>query len=282
MIQVTEDNLEDFGDIIPVDIAENIGRQPYHCIALEEDANDFSAAMVWEFKHLNDVTKPTISRLSWLFAGNPDAGKEVFNEYGNVMREVEAKKSVAMIPEEEASGVTGVLTDAGFDLKKQEDENLIVTVGMLSKLDVIKKGKTPDYLTPLGSLMTRSFRRGLMNCVFHTKREKLEDLSCLSMDWFEPDISCSVQTDDKITGMLLVHKCSSGRLRIEFMSASGPDAKKDLLHMIRFSMLQAVSNYPEDTEVIIPRRDETARKLAAYFFPNSKGETCLFGERTEN
>ena len=35
IIQITEDNIDDFRDSIPVDIAENIGRQPYHCIAIE-------------------------------------------------------------------------------------------------------------------------------------------------------------------------------------------------------------------------------------------------------
>ena len=282
VIQITEDNIDDFRDIIPGDIAENIGRQPYHCIALEDGKDVLPAAMVWEYKHLNDETKPTLSRLSWLHADDPDAGNGVFTEYGDTIREVEAEKSMFLLPEAEVSGVEDVYKSAGFDLKAQEGEELTVTVGMLSGLDMIKKGKTPEYLSPLGTLMTRSFRRGLMNCIFHTQRERVEDLSCLPMDWFEPELSCSVQTDDKITGMLLVHKCSSGRLRVEFMSASGPDAKKDLFHMVRFAILQAVANYPSETEVIIPRRDEASRKLAAYFFPNKKGQASVFGERKEN
>ena len=226
--------------------------------------------------------KPTLSRLSWLQARDNESGSNIFSEYGAIVKEVETRKSLVLMPEEDAAGVTDVLRDVGFDLKKAEGENLIDTVGMLSKLGIIKNGKVPDYLSPLESLMARSFRRGLMNCIFHTKREKLEDLSCLPMEWFEPELSCSVQMDDKITGMLLVHKCSSGRLRVEFMSATGPDAPKDLLHMVRFSILRAVSNYPEDTEVIIPRRDESSRKLAGYFFPDRKGVSCVFGERTES
>ena len=282
LIQITEDNIDDFRDIIPVDIAENIGRQPYHCIALEEGDDDLPAALVWEFKHLNDVTQPTLSRLSWVHADDPKAGNEVFEEYGDIIREVEVEQSMFLMSEAEIYGAMDVIKDAGFDLKKQEGEELTVTVGMLSELDIIKKGKIPEYLSPLGSLMTRPFRRGLMNCIFHTKRDKIEDLSCLPMEWFEPELSCSVQTDDKITGMLLIHKCSSGRLRVEFMSATGPDAKKDLLHMVRFAIIQAVANYPSETEVIIPRRDEASRKLAGYFFPDKKGKTCVFGERREN
>lgn len=282
MIQVTEENLEDFRNIIPEDIAENISRPPYHCIVLEADGDDIPAAMVWEFKHLNDVTRPTISRVCWVHAENPDAGNEVFAEYGSVVSEVRPRKSMVLMPEDEGMGVRDILESAGFDLKRLEGEDLIVNVGMLSKLDIIKKGKTPEYLSSIESLSSRPFRRGLMNCIFHTKRDKLEDLSCLPIEWFEPELSCCVQTDDKITGMLLVHKCSSGRLRVEFMSATGPDGQKDLLHMVRFSILQAISNYPEDTEVIIPRRDASARKLAGYFFPDRKGEICIFGERTEN
>lgn len=90
-----------------------------------------------------------------------------------------------------------------------------------------------------------------------------------------------MEADDRINGFLLVHKLPSGKLRVECMCAFGPDLKKDLVYLMRFAILHAARIYTEDTEVIIPRKDDSTRQLAGYFFPNVAGEQCICGERNE-
>lgn len=281
-VSITQDNKDDFRELIPEDVAENLFRQQYRGIALGTDASDTSAALIWEYKHLNDVTKPTVSRLSWLYARDLPSGNKVFTEYGTHLGEIPAQKSVFSLPDEEVSPVRDTLKKAGFSMEEQEGEELAVTVGMLKNLDIVKKTKSPSHIRPLGTLEPRLFRRGLMNCLFHTKRDKIDDLAALPTDWFEPEVSCYAETDSRVTGLLLVHRCSSGRLRVEFMSATGPDGSTDLLYMVRCSILKAASNYPDDTAVVLPRHDESSRKLAGYFFPEGRGEMCIYGERAES
>ena len=66
------------------------------------------------------------------------------------------------------------------------------------------------------------------------------------------------------------------------MSAFGPDAQMDMIYMMRHAILQAESDFEGETEVILPRRDESSRKLIEYFFPNEKGKPSLYFERKEN
>ena len=278
-ILITEDNLVDFEDILPADVAENIGRDIYGGMVLCED--DERAAAVWEINHLEDATKPVTSRLFWLFSKKRQDLESLFSMYGLFVNSMMIRKSTVDLPKAEAEGVEKALLDAEFEVTEREGSDLVVTVGDLAKLDVVKKTKLPPNLYPFDKLMSRPYRSGIMNCIFRTKREILEDLSNLPMEWFDPELSCYVQTDDRVTGFLLVHKLPSGRLRVEFMSAIGPDARIDLVYMVRYSIMNAVKSYPKDTQVILPRRDLAAQKLVEYFFPGMRGEAHIFGEREE-
>ncbi len=68
---------------------------------------------------------------------------------------------------------------------------------------------------------------------------------------------------------------------MESMCAFGPDFQKDMMYMIRFAIRQAAGIYPEDTKVILPRRDESVTKLTSYLFPGTVGMQCIYGERNE-
>ncbi|MCR5788967.1 MAG: hypothetical protein K6G83_03685 [Lachnospiraceae bacterium] len=185
------------------------------------------------------------------------------------------------LPGEVSGELPDILRDAGFSVTEKEGEDLTVTVRDLSGLGVVSKKRVPSAMRALGTLNEPLFRRGLMNCIFHTKREVVEDLGSLPFSWFDPDISCYLETDNRINGFLLIHRLPSGSLRVEFLSAYGPDARTDLMFMIRFSILQAMKLCSEDIKVILRRHDEVARNLTGYLFPGKKGEPCLYGERAE-
>ena len=279
-IEITDENLEDFDDLLPEDIAENIGRETFRAAALVEKEKAL-AAMIWEINNLENESKDTTSRISWISPTDPSGGEKLFGEYGSCVHEVGAVSSHMEFPVADVRDILVIFKNAGFNLSKAEGGSLTVTIEDLSKLDVIKKTKLPANLKSIETLAARPFRRGLMNCIINTKRELLEDLSTLPMDWFDTDISCYVETDERITGFLLVHRLPSGKLRLEFMSAIGPDAKIDLFYMVRYSILQAIKKYPKDTNLIIPRRDKPATNLCGYFFPGKKGVSSIVGVRKE-
>jgi hypothetical protein len=51
--------------------------------------------------------------------------------------------------------------------------------------------------------------------------------------------------------------------------------------MLRYSIIAALKEYPDDTVVLIRRRNEAVRALIAKLFPLKKGEQAVAGERME-
>ena len=93
-ILITPMNLKDYSELIPQDIAENLVREPYRGIVIDADESDTSAALIWEYKYINDVTRPTVSRLQWLYARDFASGGEIFSEYGTLLEEVGVHRSL--------------------------------------------------------------------------------------------------------------------------------------------------------------------------------------------
>ncbi|MCR4640398.1 MAG: hypothetical protein K5697_00030 [Lachnospiraceae bacterium] len=241
--------------------------------------------MVFEITGYEDETRDTRSNLVWISANDSRAGADLFEEYGTLINSMEAQKSTVNMPKADAEDIIKLLWDNGFVLSEKEGKNIVVRVRDLIDLKFSRNSKnnikTQFRPKSLNTLNPREFRRGLMNCIFNTSRELLEDISDLPLEWYEGELSCYVEADGRINGMLLLHRLTSGSIRVEFMSAFGPDARTDLLHLMQFSSRRALELYPEDTMLIIPRRDDSAEKLTGYLFPKAVGGTCIYGERDE-
>ncbi len=278
--ELTEDNLEDFSDHIDPEEAENIGRDTYRGLAITTDSGDFNAGAIWEVKYLENEEKDTVSRLSWVSTQDSDSADELLNAYTEMVQEdMVVQTSLELFPDAIDETVLG---SHGFEVIKKEGSNIIISVGDLANLKLMHLNKIiPSYVTPLTDVREREFKRGLMNCMFRSKRELTEDLPYLPIEWYEPNLSCYVATDGKIEGYLLVHQTATDRLRVELLIDVGCDAQVELLNMVRFSMKQAVANYPPETKIVLRRSDNATQKLVAFLFPNVKGEQMLTGERKE-
>ncbi len=279
--EITEDNVELFDEFLSPEEAENIGRDTYRGVAVTEDDGSIGAGAIWEIKYSEDDEKDTVSRISWLTIADTDFEEPLFEAYSEMIRDEdveisEFELSPSLIDE-------NIFKKYGFEISEKEDSNIIITVGDLAQLKLMHLNKViPTYVTPLSEIKERDFKRGLMNCIFHSKRELTEDLSSLPLEWYEPNLSCYVTTDGKIEGYLLVHLTSTGKLRVELLIDVGFDSQMELLNMVRFSMKQAVNNYPPETTIILHRSDNASSKLVSFLFPDAKAETVLAGNRKEN
>ena len=55
-----------------------------------------------------------------------------------------------------------------------------------------------DDIKPLSVVSSRQFKAGVMTSVFHGRYGLLDDLPFLPMTRYDADISCCIETDDKI------------------------------------------------------------------------------------
>ncbi len=279
-VRITEDNIDEYEDIIDPDVAENIGREYFRGIAVHKDVDeDPEAVLVWEYKNLEE-SRDTEAEITWCKVSNEQSGQKLLEEYTAEAAESEVVKSFYELPagDEDARKC---LTEAGFNETEKEGRDIMVTVEELSELSFVKK-RIPPYVTAISELMVRQFRKGITNCVFSGRRGLLEDLEFLPMSWYDEDVSCCVQTDGKVNGFLLVNKTASGNLVIDFLFARDPDARINLVYMIRFAVNAASEKYPPETKVILRRHNEETWALVDKLFPNKKGINVCYGERSED
>ena len=279
-IRITEDNIDEYEDVIDADAAENIGREYFRGIAIQKDEDsEPEATLIWEYKNLEEDTD-TVAEITWCSVKNQKIGKELFDAYTAEIEDCETTRSFYELASDSDS-LKKAFTSAGFSAEVKEGRDVVITVGELAECLIAKK-KVPPYITGIGELMVRQFRKGITNCVFHGRKGLLEDLEFLPMSWYDEDVSCCVQTDGKVNGFLLVNKRANGDLVVDFLFALEPDARVNLIYMIRYAINMAVEKYPEDTRVVLRRHNEMTRALVEKLFPGKKGETVLAGERRED
>ena len=280
-VYLSIENLYLYEDYINPDVAENIGREFFRgLVVCKGDVP--CAAIVWEFLHLYDEHHPTVSRISWMKISDREAGEMLMDLYTEVMDENDVERSIFEFEAETVRDETEILKQNGFKVLEGEGSRIELKLEDFKNLSFLKKGKIPSYIKSIGELQKRTFRRGVADCVYYTKRDLSPDIIRLPLEWYEPELSCCNESDDECNGFLLVHKCVSGKMRIELLADWGPEPQIDMLYMIRYSLKQAFKLYPPDTKVIIIRSDKALIKLVSYLFPNKHGLKCVGGKRSES
>ena len=277
--KITDENIDEYEDFIDEDIAQSIGREFYRSIAIHDDGEEEPvAAVVWELKDFEE-DRDTEAEIEWLYIKDPKAGDMLMEEYENEIMDDEVKRSFFEFESMDKNS-SAVIKKSGFTAEKAESRDIVVTVEDLNNLSLVKK-KTPPYITSINDLMVRQFRKGITNCLFHSRKGILEDLAFLPMSWYDSDVSCCVQTDEKVNGFLLVHRKASGALVVDLLFALEPDAKINLLNMIRYSINAAYDKFPPETEVILRKHNGMTEALIHKLFPNKKGAEVIKGEKKE-
>ncbi len=276
---INEDNVEEYSELLDPDTARNISREYYSGLALH-NAGDVPAksAIVWELKNTEDDIE-TEAELEYIRLEDKKAGELLLKSFKEEVLNGDVKRSYFELESFDDS-VEKATEAEGYAPEKKESRNIVVSLEELANLSIIKKPGV-SYVTAINELMVRQYRKGITNCLFHGRKGLLEDLAFLPMSWFDQDVSSCVQTDGRATGFLLVHKTESDRLVVDLLFAMEPDAKLNLLQMIRYSVNAAMEKYPADTEIILKRHNDMSEALINKLFPNKKGVEVLAGKREE-
>ena len=277
--ELHEFNINNYMDVIGPDRAEDISRYYYRGVACLDDLDDtLKAALIWELKSV-ERDEDTSSEIMWIYDKDSEYLEYALDEYSKRVIEEDASRSffeLAGIGDSEEK----LLSASGFELLPVESRDLRIPLGEFRQLHTLRK-KAPGYIRSLGEINNDMFDQGLIKIMFNRNAGGLEDMYYLPKDWFDEKVSCCVMTDGMVNGFLLVHIYPSGLMMPVFFSSSGPDSRYNLLEMMRFSVHSALEAYPEDTTVLIRRRNESVRKLAEKLFPGKTGDMVMSGERNE-
>ena len=278
-VRITADNMSDFEDSLDGDVFEDMLRPFYRGLALcPEGEKEPTAIVVWELKNV-EGEEDTESELIYFNTTSTEDGAALLQEYTNELEPESVTRSFFEVEEvKEKNGQ--VLSDAGFEITGGESQDMIVTMGDFLDHPIAQK-KPLSHVVKLSELTEKQFKRGVMTCLVHNAKGLMEDLAFLTRDWFDTEVSCAVLDDDRVTGLLLCHKKSSGRVLIDMLYSVGAEYKIDIVSMIRFAVSNAGARYDRSTEVILRRHNKQVREIVNNLFPDKKGSDAVMGERNE-
>ena len=276
ILEINEDMQNGCEELMLPDTSENLTRRHSRALAAVNDEGQAEGILVWMLK---DKEEGPEAELIDFNGRNEDVMGQLLDEYGERTADDDVKRSfferVQMTSEEKQAFQT-----AEFDLEEKEGRDIILEVSELASMK-IKKKKIPDTIKNIGELDELQFWQGITNCVLHEKTGLMDDLAVMTKEWYDPQISCCVTTDDRINGFFLIHRTPSGILMPVLFTAIGPDSRLDLLNMLCFSINAAIKTYPADTKIVIRRHAEYVSSMVSYLLPGRKGETVFAGSRME-
>ncbi len=278
IVDITEDNIEEFLSIVPGQYLSDIGREYIRGVAgVDSDTKEPCGAVIWEVHNLEQEHEDNKAEILWFSAQNEEnAG--VLLEVFDIMTGDEDVRSSYFEIENLSDEETAALENAGFFIETIEGTEVYVTVEEIGKLDIAKK-KPENYVKSLSEISSIQFKAGIMNSVFHERYGLLEDLPFLPMSWFDSDLSCCVMTDDKVAGLLLVHLIKPALYRVELLFSEQLDAAINVLNMLRFSINAAKEKCFPEEEILIRRHNRTVTELCKKLFPDKKGKKVIRGIR---
>lgn len=275
-----KENLHKYEEYLDSDAAENIGREFYRGIVCE-NADVPGAALIWEYENLYDSDKPTATRIEWGRVTDEKMGAFLLEAFSEIIARNKAERSYFELSRDYDREVIKLFKQAGFKITTEKTDRVVIRLSDAKAVAALRELKIPRNIKSLEELSTEDFKAAIKECINDIDREFVSDLFFLGPTWYEQDISCYVETDGRCSGLFLVHRCTSERLRVELLADWGSGASKSLLEMIRYSLDRALLAYPEDTEIDIVLRDRAIKGLAAYLFPQIRVSTCIRGDREE-
>ena len=279
-MQITQEVAFKYADMVPPELLNDLEREYFRGLAVEDENNGRpGAAMIWEMKKIEDPDAPSEAEILWLSVEDEAGGQELFAEFEQDIQgyniDTVSFELESLTPVEKA-----VLTESGFEISEGESRDILVTVGEMAALPFFNRDSKPaDYIKSLDDIATSQFKAGIMDSAFHGRYGLLEDLPFLPMTRYDPDISSCLLTDDKVNGLVLVHKTMTGRFIVELLYAMEPDANINLLKMMRFSVSMAKALCDFGDIVILRRHNEAAAALVHKLFPGKKGAVVMKGEK---
>ena len=273
-------NINKYRDYLDGDAAENIGRQFYRGMIAQTNGNP-GAALIWEVINLYEDSKPTLSRIEWGKVTDDEMGEYLLEAYTDTVARDGVADSFFELDVDFDRTFIRLLKNTGFRITQAKYDMIKVKLSEAGTIGSAIDVKALKQVKCLEELSTRDFNRAIKSCVYNINRELVSDLMFLGINWYEQDISCYAETGGQCSGFLLVHRCTSGTLRIELLADWGSESQKNLLGMIRFSLYRALETYPDDTRVEVVLRDDATRGLVSYIFPQFAVSKCLRGDRTE-
>ena len=278
-VELTQDNISEYTGFFGEDMAENIGRI-YYCGLAVNDGEDTKAGLIWEYRNL-DIKDESEGHIVFFRTMDAEAADIIFTEYHKMAAQNGVRKTTFVIPIKDSKLEKEVLKKEGFTVRLTESDQIIVQLSELSAMPLMEKRKIPEGIKPLEEITVRKFRNGIDRSVRSGHKGVCEDLEALTLGWFNQEVSCCYEKDDKVKAMLLFHKLPSEIISIQLMVCMDQDFGRILPGLMRKFVITCEELYPPDTRILLNRHDEASFALSEKLLPRGFGIPVYAGSREE-
>lgn len=273
--KITQDNFIEYEEYFCPDKAENMVRRNCHGLALRKSGGKkCEAALLWEVNGAE-------AEIMDFYMEDKGAFKEALTEYGKEASQEGVTNTIVKIPVGSDISVLEAFRETGFQLQEEKSSEVIMQVGELNKSPLALKRMNMENIAPVGSLSIQQFRRIISNCMACKKPGHMDDLMWLPADWFEPDLSCCILTEEGAKGVFLVHKTVSEKLEVQLMQGFAQALPQDILKMIQYAMISGGENYASETQIVINCCDVDTEALVEKLFHKVADTKVIVGRRIE-
>ena len=278
--EITEENRTEYKEMVSDEVLSDLSRNCLKGLSgREEGSGGVRAVIIWMVKDHEDEHARAEAEILCFWTFDEAVGEELFHAFE---KHIIADKVSRISFEFDELGTRerDLLANSGFEIKEAESRDICVSVGELSGLKLGRK-KIPPYVKSISEISVMQFKTAIMASVFCGRYGILDDLPYLPMARYDQSISCCVITDDRVNGLLLVHKEEDGGFIVELLFAVQPDADINLLNMMKFSIDTAVRLCDREERVILRRHNKLTEALVKKLFPDKKGAVVIRGQKND-
>ncbi len=271
IVEIDAYNLDNYMDILGIDMAENVGRTGFYAFGTDEKRTE--TAIMWKIAPNEEGER--VSDILLFRAGNKSLGKELLLEL--VKKSGDFGVNKYHITMDRVSDIEmGLLKGFGFTVSRVESKDVASTISdvQLNALNAIPATVKP---VALNELTYPEFRQQLTTSILKNKRGACSDVADLPMRWYDQDLSCGIVKNGEVEGMFLIHVLPSGIILPVLLTSSGDAPIKDMLMMIRYSLGEALKKYPPDSVVRVYRRNADIKALTDRLFKEKRFATVFEG-----
>ncbi len=156
------------------------------------------------------------------------------------------------------------------DALKGREADIVIKAGDIFKCNALMKAEPDDNekteVVSIGDITFPMLGDGIKKCSQVTADSCFSGpIRNISTQWYDLKLSTCSIVKGAVTGLFLVHE-EDGDLWTEYMCACGADSPIQCLRMMQKSAAVLLSEYPEDTKVMVRYRDDKARGLVDHLF----------------
>ena len=289
--RVDEKELEEFLPLIPPEVQGMVKEGKCSCLGAKE-GDAAAGILLYSLEEGTDGERQRVNVfwIRWLFVAekyrNNGIGDELMQFLSDLFDENAYDAILTVLPDDnEYEKMKDYFSSWGFGFEYVENIEMLVTKEDFRAAaedkkknkarDFLENGEKPKNLYTIAEISEMTFQNALMELTPRDTRYTFQIPE--KRDEYEPEISCVIKHEDRVTAMVLFMKDQEDELRMVLLSCISSSYADELLTLLYYSAGWYCLKYPDSTKIRLALRNKKSKALAERVFPGKKALSVNMG-----